>query len=154
MKTNIKKIFSAVMLLLLLTSCEKLVPMRQAIYVRNNSSQTIYYYAEYILPDTMLSVNKPRWLKEIAPGGIREFYDNEVNDKEFKRLDSGERITVFILDKNVVDTYEWEYIRENNMVLRRYEFLIKELYADNGRNVIYPPDERMKDIKMYPPYGE
>jgi hypothetical protein len=124
-------------MLLLLGSCEKLMPGRQAIYVRNNSSRTIYYYAEYILPDTMLSVNKPRWLKEVAPGGIREFYDSEVNDKEFKRLDSGERITVFILDKTTVNTYKWEYIRENNMILKRYEFNEEERKAMGGK-VIYP----------------
>jgi hypothetical protein len=153
MRRNIKIIFSTIILLLLLGSCEKLIPVYYTIRVRNNSNQAIYYYAEYILPDTMLSINKPRWLGKVNPGGKDEFYDNDVNDEKFKRMEN-ERITLFVLDKNVVDTYEWEYIRENNMILRRYEFLIKELYADNGRNVFYPPDERMKDIRMYPPYGE
>ena len=134
---------------LLFGSCEKLIPTYYSIRVHNNSDQTIYYYAEYILPDTTLSINKPRWLYKVNPGKADEFYDSDVNDEKFKRM-KNERITLFVLDKNVVDTYEWEYIRENNMILRRYEFLIKELYAGN---VFYPPDWRMENIKMYPPYG-
>ncbi len=121
---------------LLLGSCEKLMNVKHLIYFENKSNQTIYYYAEYILPDTMLSVNKPHWLKKVAPGQIREFYDSEVNDKEFKRL-RNERITLFVLDKSVVDTYEWEYIRENNMILKRYEFNWQEL-QEMGGSVIYP----------------
>jgi len=84
------------------------------IRVRNNSNQSVYYYTEYILPDTMLSVNKPHWLREVPSGQQREFYDTEVNDKKFKRLKSGERITLFILDKDIVETHKWEYIREND----------------------------------------
>ena len=56
--------------------------------------------------------------------------------KEFKRL-RNERITLFVLDKSVVDTYEWEYIRENNMILKRYEFNWQEL-QEMGGSVISP----------------
>jgi hypothetical protein len=149
---KISLLLGLVSLLLLFGSCEKFADRWYFIRVENNSSYPIYYHAAYILPDTMLSVNKPDWLRRVAPGEMREFYDHEIGDPKFERM-YNERLTLFILDESVVDTCDWRYIRENNMILRRYEFLIKELYADNGRNVFYPPDERMKDIKMYPPYG-
>ena len=107
------------------------------IRVRNNSNQSVYYYTEYILPDTMLSVNKPHWLREVPSGQQREFYDTEVNDKKFKRLKSGERITLFILDKDIVETHKWEYIRENDMTLKRYEFNYQELIKMGG-SIVYP----------------
>ena len=139
MKTIIKVIFSAVILLLLFGGCEKLIPHRYSIRVQNYSDQTIYYYAAYILPDTLLPVNKPHWLKKVNPGQRREFSDKEVGDLKFKRLDNGERITLFILDEKVVNTCEWEFIRENYMILRRYEFNGDDYNKTDGR-ITYPYD--------------
>ena len=140
MKTIIKIIFCAVILPMLLGgSCEKLIPHWYAIDVENRSSQTIYYYAAYILPDTLLPVNKPDWLKKVGTRQRRLFYDREVGDLKFKRLSNGERITLFILDEKVVNTCEWGYIRENNLILKRYEFNGDECNKMNAV-VTYPYD--------------
>ena len=84
-----------VIFIIFTTSCEEPLGVKYAIHVRNNSAKVIHYYAEYILPDIMLPINKPSWLKEVASGGIKEFYDSAVNDKKIERLKSGERITLY-----------------------------------------------------------
>ena len=41
----------------------------------------------------------------------------------------------------------------DSVLLQRYDLTIKDL-DKIGWTLTYPPDERMKDIKMYPPYGQ
>ena len=125
-----KKVLLLLFIMLLTAGCdelmEKFVQIHYFIIFRNYSNQTVYFYAEYILPDTLPSTNRPRWIKEVASGKKKEFSDYDVNDREFKRM-KNERLTLFVLDKRVVDTYDWEYIRENNMILKRYEFFSHEV---------------------------
>ena len=39
----------------------------------------------------------------------------------------GEVLTLFILDKDTVDSHSWEYIRKKNVILKRFEFNYQEL---------------------------
>jgi len=135
MKT--KKYMYYLLLSLLLTGClEWFADKAYFIRIINNSSRTIYVCADYILPDTLLPVNKP-YLAEIKPKSKGNLHGFQFNDDAFKRLQN-ERLTIFILDKNDVDTFSWDYLRENNIVLKRYEGNGKELPHDNGLNIYYP----------------
>jgi len=138
MKKNTLKtwiyLFILVIVCVLLTGCP--VDQGYSIRIINNSSRTIYACAEYILPDTLLPVNKP-YLAEIKPNKEGELHGFHFNDNAFKRLQK-ERLTIFILDKEQVNTYSWEYLRENNIVLKRYEGNAKEFPHDNGLSIHYP----------------
>lgn len=115
-------------------NCENLVDDVHSIRIRNKSAHTISVYADYILPDTSLPQYKP-WLKTIAPDNFKDIYDNDVGDKEFKRLDD-ERLTIFVLSKDTLDKYSWDTIRENYMILKRYEILSKDL--ESYASITYP----------------
>lgn len=116
-------------------SCEKFADHKYGIRIRNKSQQTINVYAAYILPDTLLSNQKPT-LKEIKPENSTHIYDNEVGDTGFERFKS-EKITIFILSKDTLAKYSWNEIRTHNNILKRYEITEKDL-TDMGGSVIYP----------------
>jgi hypothetical protein len=106
------------------------------IEVMNNSPETIYVCGNYILPDTLLPINK-HLLRIVLPQKFEYIYDKDVNDTKFKRLKRDERLTVFILHKDTVDKYDWDIIRTKNMILKRYEFNDKEL-REMGGKLVYP----------------
>jgi hypothetical protein len=98
------------------------------IWIKNNSTQTISITAAYILPDTMLPV-KPRKLITINIDHKSCLYSSyiEGDDGYLRRMENGEKLTLFVLNKDSVDNLEWRYIRNNNVILKRYEFNAQEL---------------------------
>jgi len=114
-----KKISLLLSLAVLLTAC----PMDRGacFHVKNNSNQTIVVTADYILPDTLLLKN-PKFLLTINANQRRTIGGSEVDDRYLYRLDNGEKLTLFVLSKDSVDKHSWEYLRENNVILKRYEF--------------------------------
>ena len=60
---------------------------------------------------------------------------------------------IFVLDADVVENHDWETIRENYMILVRYDLSFADCEKINW-TLDYPPSEAMKDIPMYPPYEE
>lgn len=120
---------------LMSVSCEKFADNAYGIRVRNESRQTISIYAEYILPDTLLSTQKPL-LKDVLPENSTHIYDDEVGDEELNRFKT-DKITIFILSKDTVDKYSWEEIRSEYKILQRYEINNQDL-VDMGGSVEYP----------------
>ncbi|MDR1667431.1 MAG: hypothetical protein LBS03_07060 [Bacteroidales bacterium] len=136
-----KKLIIVIVNILLLNSCEYFAETSYGIGIKNNSNQIIYAYADYILPDTVLSVERPKYLIEVPFGEKYStlIYDRYVNDPKFARLEAGERITVFILCKDSVDMLPWAHLRIHNIILKRYEFNDEELMAvGNGYDIYYP----------------
>ena len=136
-----KKISLLFILAFLLTACP--MDSYEIIWVKNNSNQTIVVTAEYILPDTLLMEN-PAFLKVVDVNqniGINA--SDYLNDRYLDRMKKGEKLTLFVLSKDSVDSYLWKYIRENNVILKRYEFDWAELQLmGNGgktnRTITYP----------------
>src|SRR4030042_6901982 len=128
MKTQIVLIIACIFLIC--GTCEYFADHEYRIRVRNKSSQSITAYAEYILPDTMLSIQKPETLKTIQPGEFKDIHGYEVGDDSFERL-KNERITIFILSMDVVSNYPWDTIRDKYMILKRYEIKESDL-VDKG----------------------
>ena len=114
-----KKACLLLSLVFLLTACP--IDREYSLTVKNTSNQTICVCAWYIFPDTLLPVNKPFCL-EVKPNKIGSIHGHYVNDNTFKRLEKGEKLTLFVLSKDSVDVHSWEYLREHNVILKRYEF--------------------------------
>jgi len=127
-----KKVYLLLGLYLFLTACP--MDRERSIWVSNNSKQIIVVTVEYILPDTLLP-EKSTNLLTININQSRFISESDVND--IYRIDKGERITLFILSKDSVETYSWEHIRKNNIILKRYEFNRKEL-EEMGGIINYP----------------
>jgi hypothetical protein len=57
----------------------------------------------------------------------------------------------FILSTDTIAKYDWETIRTEYKILKRYD-LSYQNFIKLGYKISYPPNERMKNIKMWPPY--
>ncbi len=117
------------------TSCEHFARQTYTIRIRNESSQIISVYGEYILPDTSLPEQKPS-LRDILPHESGLIYGHEVNDDDFERMEN-EQITVFIFSKDTIDQYDWATIKKDYKILKRSEFNNDELTSMGGA-LIYP----------------
>ena len=60
---------------------------------------------------------------------------------------------LFIFDANVIERTPWDIVARDYLVLRRYDLTLEDLQRLNWQ-VTYPPDERMRDVRMWPPFGE
>jgi hypothetical protein len=57
---------------------------------------------------------------------------------------------------DTLNKYPWETIRQEYNILVRYDLSLQDMNMLRNRNgdteIQYPPDSRMRDMKMYPPY--
>jgi hypothetical protein len=60
---------------------------------------------------------------------------------------------LFIFHPDTIEKYDWEIIRREYKILKRYDLAISDINNVLNRNIYYPPTKSMKNIKMWPPYG-
>jgi hypothetical protein len=71
---------------------------------------------------------------------------------EHKWFEKYDTLIIYVLDyKKILNTNP--NIDTIDVLLQRYDLTLDDLNKINW-TLSYPPDERMKDIKMYPPYQE
>ena len=70
-----------------------------------------------------------------------------------RSLSNTDTVRVFVLDKKQYDETDWDTIRDQYLILQRYDFAKADLNF-LGWHIAYPPTPEMKDIKMWPPYEE
>lgn len=68
-------------------------------------------------------------------------------------MSSTDTLRLFLFHRDSVDYLGWDKIRDDYMVLVRYDLSQEDIYR-LGFKIHYPPTEAMKDIHMYPPYEE
>ena len=61
-------------------------------------------------------------------------------------------LLIFVFNADSLDTYGWDYVREHYMVQQRYDLSLEDLQSVYFR-LSFPPNEAMKHIHMWPPYG-
>ena len=110
-------------------------------------------YTSY--PDTTLSLNRAflgipqnKGKERYAFGGIDLSWEYI-----YKNIIINDTMSVFIFDSEILENIEWKEIRDNYMILKRYDLSLEDLQKLDF-TLYYPPTEAMKDIKMYPPYEE
>ena len=141
MKLNVIIIFIAI-LCLANTCTEKDVSKPDStLKILNNSNDTLFYYIEYraigdtLLPDfSIFPDEQAKELNTIEPLSTKE--DNDAFVKAFDRLEN-KVLMLFIFDKEVVDNVPWDTIREEYMVLKRYDLSLQDLEGNNW-TVAYP----------------
>ena len=70
-----------------------------------------------------------------------------------RSLSNTDTVRVFVLDKKQYDETDWDTIRDQYLILQRYDFAKADLNF-LGWHIAYPPTPEMKDIKMWPSYEE
>jgi hypothetical protein len=147
-------------------NCGGLLPNYYDIYVANNADSDLYFeflnntgnHINTTYPDTTISFDK-----EHIGSPIKAHSHVVVNigtlpiENYFKNIPS-DTLSVFFFHSDTVSRYSWEEIQQEYKVLQRYDLSIEDinlLYNKYGvPEIPYPPNERMKNMKMYPPYGE
>jgi len=164
MRKNSFFILSAFMCMLLFSGCRDLLPNYYDINYSNGTAHDIYYCAldhqgkemNGIYPDTTITFNE-RWIATIKAHSyvITNIGISPVEDL-FKNSPS-DTLSVFYFHPDTVAKYSWEEIRQGYKILRRYDLSLEDIYTLYNKSGVpeipYPPDERMKNMKMYPPYG-
>lgn len=128
------KIILSILIALFLcsSSCEKLVDHVYSIKIQNNSEGAISFYVSINYPDTSIVSEKPQL--KIAYPSKYTYWDSKENWDDIVPSDT---IAVYIFSKNTVDLYSWEEIKNDNMILKRYDLSIKDLEKQSW-TVTYP----------------
>jgi hypothetical protein len=146
------------------SKCEFAMDYYYPFFIYNSSNDTIFLYValggnegiEY--PDTTISFNYNFVkLKQINP--YQKYDDGHPYTIEslFAHKLHNDTLSIYLFDKDTLDIYPWEIIQQDYKILQRYDLSLEDIYTlkENDIPVItYPPDERMKNMKMYPPYGQ
>jgi len=133
--------------LLALTACPKVDYKHDFMFI-NNAGHDIYVYlkvpyeGDFIYPDTTIAYVR---CGALFKSGASFAYTYNYRENEMDTL------ILFIFDADVFNTYSWEEIRDEYKILQRYDIKFGSIKALEY-NISYPPDERMKNMKMYPPY--
>ena len=70
-----------------------------------------------------------------------------------KQFENYKPLIVYVFDADVVENTSWEVVARDYLVLKRYDLTLEDLQRLDWK-ITYPPTEAMKDVKMYPQYGE
>jgi hypothetical protein len=137
-----KKLLLLFALVLCSNSCENVpfVDKAYRIIVINNSSRDVYVYkadlnAEIQYPDTLLPSSNATFLK--IPANKRGYFDSKTTwEENIKNLPS-DTLSVFFIDGSIFENEEWDTIKDNYLILKRYDLSIEDLEKCNF-TITYP----------------
>jgi len=120
----------------------------------NNSTRDVYIYLGIadrdlggtLYPDT--AVSRVRVGTLFKKGASRHYTYSRAKEDPWVNT-----LSLYIFDADTFNMYDWEEIKDGYKILQRYDISSENLKALKYK-ISYPPDERMKNIKMYPPYEE
>jgi hypothetical protein len=108
-----------------------------------------------VYPDTTLSIAKERIGCCIHPHETRCFDQLNTTYEHWLSSFPKDTVSIYIFNQDTLDAYPWEIIQRDYKILQRYDLSLEDIYVlkENNIPVIpYPPNEKMKNMKMYPPY--
>jgi len=152
-------LFLCSLLLLSAATCHK---HPDIVYRRlNNANHDIFagfafINATYLYPDT--SFDQLMDYQLIKSHSFDLLRSGESLEESVIRTTPKDTVSIFYFHADTVNKYSWEIIQRDYKILRRYDLSTQDIITlKNKKNGIpeipYPPDERMKDMKMYPPYN-
>ncbi len=113
---------------------------------------------EYNYPDTLLPNGIP-YMGVIGRGGIMGCFAHKTHSWK-QALDfytKSKVLSVYIFDYNQIKDMPWEDVRDNYNILSRYDLRASDIdmcWTTGGWLITFPPNEKMKNIHMWPPYDE
>jgi len=120
-------------ILLFMVGCFPL-DRESGIKIENKSNCNVLIYADYILPDTLLSIKQPK-LYKINPQKYIWFFCSSVNDQNLKMLEQKD-LTFFVLREDTLNKYSWDKVKKENMIIKRYNYSYEDF--KNGSKIIIP----------------
>jgi hypothetical protein len=156
------KIISIIFATIVLTSASKceftMEDNKYPWYVMNQANYSIksylafgyYDFSPTAYPDTILPINNHIGMNNVESNEKQLVWES-VNKEDLIKSLPLDTLSVFIFHADTLDKYTWEEVRDNYKILVRYDLSLQNLQLLNY-TITYPPDERMKNMKMYPPY--
>ena len=127
------------------------------IFMRNDTNKSIVVWGTYDQTiGTRLPDERPV-CESIVPSAhmeISPFVHIMVQKDDWpKSLSDTDTIRIVVFDSEKFEKTDWEAIRDQYLILQRYDFSKADLNF-LGWHIAYPPTPEMKDIKMWPSYEE
>ena len=126
---------------------------RYGLHFQNYADFELSAYGN-ISNDTTLAFKCPQ-LEFIWKHAIQYDWISLLEEKKdwISAMSSTDTLRLFLFHRDSVDYLGWNKIRDDYMVLVRYDLSQEDIYNLDAE-IHYPPTDAMKDIHMYPPYEE
>ena len=123
---------------------------------------TFYNYSEHNVAIYLGVAPRERGGSLFPDTGIMEIRTVSNTIKSGKHIGYGynknkqnDTLCLFVFDIDTINKYSWEDVKNNYLILKRYDLTFSDKGLDIiNYNVTYPPSHLMKDVIMYPPYSE
>jgi hypothetical protein len=124
----------ALIIFLFIATYSSCIPTKvvYSIKIENNSAVPIRCYLSYKLPDTTLEIEKPTLLNIVRPNETKFTFDNSIPwPNEIEKIPSG-KLGIFVINEDTLLKYDWNYIRQNYKILKRFEVTANDLIQNNN----------------------
>jgi hypothetical protein len=158
-RAKIISIIVSAVLLVSASKCELLMEYtKYPWYVINQENYSIkaylafgyYDFSPSAYPDTTLPINNYIGMSKVEPNEKQLVWES-VNREDLVKSLPLDTLSVFIFHADTLNKYTWAEVRNGYKILKRYDLSLQNLQLLNY-TIPYPPSEKMKNMKMYPPY--
>jgi len=103
------------------------IDKRQYIQVKNNSTQSIYFYMNNHYPDTLLPESN-QFVFIVGNGSVKQAWEvSGTLEKEFSRDFPHDTLLIFFFLSSTINNYDWETIRKDYKILERRSYSQSDL---------------------------
>lgn len=130
------KLLICLFFLLSVSTCKE--PPFDRVYrfsVENKSNTLIYFLVSYNYPDTIIpdTYNK---IKGVSPGSKTSYDSDKKWEEVFEELPA-DTLSIFIFDGDTISACDWQTVRNNYKILKRYDISLDDL--NNNKGIITYP---------------
>lgn len=134
-----KKIILCLISIVLLqsNSCEDTVfdNSDDRLKLNNQSNKDVYFYSQTNYPDTLIidenPSSSPEFYKAIKQTTEPVRLLRRTWEQEFESSIPSDTLQIFIYDAEVLENTPWEEVRENYLILKRYELSYQDILDRN-----------------------
>jgi len=129
----------------------------------NNSNTSVYFLLNFKTGEDTLSIISDLYPVELLPNHTYKLFPGDCRTDcrwdSFYNYECGTDTAYFcIIDANKLkeiygESYNIYTVNMDTAIIQRYDLTYTDL-LDLNAELSFPPDERMKDIKMFPQYKE
>ena len=128
---------------------------RHSLYLKNNTDYSIVYIVGEnipIYPDTsLIAINSISMNGKIQSGENLDLWARGVRIKDLFDDLPGDTLSIYLFHIDTLKNNTWADVQAGYKILKRYDLSLEDLeYLDY--KLSYPPDAKMSEVKMYPPF--
>jgi hypothetical protein len=112
-------------------------PMHCTLQLYNNTDKAVYVLLSYDYPDTSLNFQNPRvnpytiHIGAHSKGWVKATPYLDCFDGHYDGRRPVEKVSVFVFDAALIDATPWNQVRQNYLVLKRFDLSKNDLINNN-----------------------